>query len=382
MKSKRNITSEIIILFLTSRAVFLLFAVLATLILGLKEGYLGEQFDHNLPYLAWVWANFDGMHYLNIATTGYHNFDFAFFPFYSLTISLLGYILPVSHIYLGIAVSLASYFCSMIMIYKIAKLDYKENIARSALLFLSFFPVAFFYNSIYPDSIFLLLTTLSFYNARKSNWVLAGIFGGLSVFTRISGLSLLPALVVEWYLQNKKYQKNYKKFVVLFTKNALITLSLTFVGLIVYMTYLKINFGDWFLFQKSMIAWKQQEFIFPPQVIYRYFRIFFLVDKSLLVYWVAVLEFISLIAYVLLSLYVLKKVRLSYGIFAFFLLLMVTFTGTLAGTPRYMLHLFPGFIGISLILNRSSLLKGAALVLFFIIGAILTAMFTRGYFIT
>ncbi|KKR09820.1 MAG: hypothetical protein A3D24_01830 [Candidatus Blackburnbacteria bacterium RIFCSPHIGHO2_02_FULL_39_13] len=382
MEFKQIFIKEIIILFFTSRMFFLLFAALATLVLGLKESYLGKQFDHTSPYFSWIWANFDGRHYLNIAVLGYRNFDFAFFPLYPSIISLLGYVFPIPHLYLGIGVSFASYFVAMIMIYKIVKIDYKNSIAKSTLLFLSFFPLAFFYNSVYPDSIFLLLTTLSFYCARKKRWVLAGIVGGLSVFTRISGLSLLPALAVEWYIQNNGSQTNFKKIVLKFSNSLLITLSLTLLGLVAYMVYLRINFGDWFLFQKSMSAWNQQGIIFPPQVVYRYLKIFFLVDKSLLVYWVAVLEFTSFVFYILLSMYVLRKVRFSYGVFSIILLLMVTFTGTFAGTPRYMLHLFPGFIAMALIFEKRTLLRRITIIVFFVLGAILTGLFTRGYFVT
>ena len=61
---------------------------------------------------------------------------------------------------------------------------------------------------------------------------------------------------------------------------------------------------------------------------------------------------------------------------------MVTFTGTFAGTPRYMLHLFPGFIAMALIFEKRTLLRRITIIVFFVLGAILTGLFTRGYFVT
>lgn len=356
--------------FLVSRVLFLVFALLAPIFTPLQEGYLGKQFDPNAPYLAWIWANFDGRHFLNIATIGYRNFDFAYFPLYPVLIGIFSKILPISPLYIGILISVLSFATAIFMVYKIVKLDFKENVAGLTLFFLAFFPFAFFYHVVYADSLFLLLSATSFYFARKGNWFWSGVFGGLTVSTRIAGIALIPALTLEWYLQKKKFKAQ-----------SLIAPSLTLLGLVIYMAYLKLNFGDPLLFQKSMGAWQQSSFVFPPQVIWRYLKIFFFVDKGLLVFWVAVLEFVSLFVYLALSVYVWKRVRASYGAFMVVLLLLVSFTGTFAGTQRFMVHLFPGFLGIALLLENRKLLRRFVYILFLVLGLVFTMLFTRGYFI-
>lgn len=356
--------------FISSRILFLVFALIAVSVVPLQEGYLGKQFDLEAPYLAWIWANFDGRHFLNIATLGYRNFDFAYFPLYPFLIGIFSKLFPISPLYLGILISALSFVAAMFVIYKIAKLDFKEKVANLVLFFLAFFPFAFFYHVVYADSLFLLLSTTSFYFARKGRWFWSGILGGLTVLTRIAGLALIPALLLEWYLQNKKLKAQ-----------GLVAPSLILLGLIVYMVYLKLNFGDPLLFQKSMSAWQQGSFVFPPQVIWRYLKIFFFVDKGLLVFWVAVLEFVSLFVYLALSVYVWKKIRASYGAFMVVLLSMVAFTGTFAGTQRFMVHLFPGFLGMALLFEKRGFLRKLVYILFLVLGLVFTALFTRGYFI-
>lgn len=336
----------------------------------LDPGYIGRQVDQSAPYFAWIWANFDGRHFLDIAANGYRGTNFAYFPLYPALIWLLGRISLIPPLYLGILISSFLFLASMFVVYKIVKLDFKENLAVLTLFFLAFLPFAFFYHAVYADSFFLLLSAISFYFARKQNWFTSGIFGGLTILTRIAGLALIPALFLEWYLQNKKLKAR-----------SIIAPSLTFLGLVVYMAYLKFNFGDPLLFQKSMSAWQQSSFVFPPQVIWRYFKIFLSVDKSLLVFWVAVLEFVSLFTYLALSIYVWKKVRASYGVFMVVLLSMVAFTGTLAGTPRYLLHLFPAFLGMALLFEKRGLLRKLVYIIFLVLGLAFTALFTRGYFI-
>lgn len=372
---------NVIIYFLASRYTFFIFSLLAPGVLFLREGYLGQQFNLKTPYLSWIWANFDGVHFLNIATVGYRNFDFAFFPLYPLLISVAGKIFPVPALYLGILISLIFFFLAILIVYKIILLDYNESLARLSLFFLTFFPVAFFYNSVYADGLFLFLSTSSLYFARKNRWAVAGLFGLFSVLCRFSGLALIPALAFEWYFQNEKI--DFRNLgISKFLKSTFIAILLTGSGLIIYMIYLQVNFGDFLLFQKSFSAWDQSRITFPLQTIFRYFKIFTSVDKNLLVYWIAVLELVSFIFYLILSVYTLKKIRISYGIFMITLLLMVSFTGTLAGTPRYILHLFPGFLAMALLVKDRSLFKKIVIIVCVLAGFILTALFTRGYFVS
>ena len=131
-----------------------------------------------------------------------------------------------------------------------------------------------------------------------------------------------------------------------------------------------------------MKAWNQDSFVFPLQVLFRYLKILFSVSPALFEYWIAVLEFISFLLYMALTFYVLKKIRPSYGIFMFVLLLLVTFTGTLSGGPRYILHLFPAFLALAILVSKNRALKIAIIVLFLILGFILSTLFTRGYYIS
>lgn len=372
---------NVIIYFFASRFTFFIFSLLAPAVLVLQNGYLGREINKNVPYLSWIWANFDGVHYLNIATLGYKNFDFAFFPLYPLLINLVSRVIPISSIYLGISISLVAFFLAIFVVYKIILIDFDERVARLSLFFLTFFPVAFFYQAVYADSLFLLLSTSSLYFARKNKWAVSGVFGMLSVLCRFSGLALIPALVFEWYFQNKKI---YMKGLVIFNflRSAFIAILLTGSGLIFYMIYLQVNFGDFLIFQKSFSAWDQAKFTFPLQTIVRYFKIFTSVDKNLLVYWIAVLELVSFTFYLILSAYTFKKIRWSYGVFMILLLFLVSFTGTLAGTPRYILHLFPGSLAMALLLRKHIFLKNLAIIACLLLGFILTALFTRGYFVT
>lgn len=375
--------NKILCLYSISRITFLVFAMLGLYFFPLDSGYLGKQVDSSVPAIVWEWANFDGRHYIDIAASGYRNTNFAFFPLYPLLISIFGNFFQIPFLYSGIFISLASFLVALVFIWKIIRLDYKKDIAQLAVFLICFYPLSFFYNSVYADSQFLLFSTASFYFARRGNWILAGIFGGLTTLTRLSGLALIPALLFEWISQNlNENQFRWKVLLPRFLKSkAMVCLLLTTLGFVSYLVYLQIFFGNWLLFQTSFSAWKQDEVVLLPQVLFRYIKIFLTVDMSLLVYWIAVFEFLSFFLYMGLAIYVWKKIRVSYGIFMIVLLLLVTFTGTFAGTPRYILHLFPGFLGMSVVLENKPKLKTIVFFAFIVLGFVLTGLFTSGHFI-
>ncbi len=374
---------KLLVFFISSRLLFLLYTVIGTYFIIARTGYLGVNLNpENEHYLLWAWANFDGKHYINIAQFGYQRFDFAFFPLYSLLILALTKISSLHFIPAGIIISLSAFIGAIYFIYKITLIDFNKKTASLAIFLLTFFPLSFFYHSVYTDALFLCFTTGSFYFARKKQWFWAGIFGGLATATRLTGMAIIPALAIEWYLQNRTSKKKITELIIPFLKKAAFPLTLAASGFIAYTLYLHINYGNWLLFQQSMSAWSQDKFIFPPQVIFRYLKIFFTVSPAIFEYWIAVLEFVSFFAYIILAVYVLKKIRISYGVFMLVLLMLVTFTGTLAGNPRYILHLFPGFIGIAILVKDKMALRYTLTVVFIALGFILTAIFTRGYFVT
>ncbi|HET9671477.1 MAG TPA: hypothetical protein VFQ40_01345, partial [Actinomycetota bacterium] len=72
-----------------------------------------------------------------------------------------------------------------------------ERIARRAIVVTAIFPTAFFFLAPYTESLFLLLSVLTFREARRDRWERVAVFGGLAALTRSAGIVLVPALLVE-----------------------------------------------------------------------------------------------------------------------------------------------------------------------------------------
>ncbi|OGD69869.1 hypothetical protein A3D09_02360 [Candidatus Collierbacteria bacterium RIFCSPHIGHO2_02_FULL_49_10] len=361
---------KIILLFVVSRLFFLFIAAVSHGFVQTDPGYLGQQVSQGEPSWVWTWANMDGRHFIKIATLGYTGTNFIFFPLYPSLIGLVSFTSHLTPITSGIIISILSTILAVYYLLKLADLDKLKTSKFEVLFLLFFFPYGFILNSVYSDGLFLFFTTTSLYYARKGNWLLSGISALLSSLTRLSGLSLLPILIFEWWAQRRKVGLR-----------GLIAPTLNIVGFLGFAVYMQIVHGNWRLFQISMRAWNMEKTVLLPQVLYRYLHIFVSVSPKLIVYWIAALEFVVFILSFVLALYVYRKIRASYGLFMMILLSLRTFNGTLAGTPRYLIHLFPVYLGLGLLLHNHPRLRFVYYPTTIILGILITSLFVQGYFV-
>lgn len=348
------------------RLALIVVALLATLILPRITTFLGPI----------SWANFDGIHYLAIATNGYGESQQAFFPLFPLLVKISTPVFGGNYLITGMVIIHISLLVALLLLWKLINLDFEPRVARWAVIFLLLSPTSFFLGSFYTESLFLAFLLGSFLAARKKKWLMAGVLGGLASATRLAGIFLLPALVLEGF----KYL-NFNLKTILTKWLWLLLFPIT--GLASYIIYLKVTINDLLAFIHVQPAFGAErsggEIILLPQVIFRYIKIFLTVPITAYQLWIAVLELSMFLSAVALLVIFWRKIRLSYLLFSFLSIISPTFSGTLSSMPRYTLTVFPIFIALSLIKNQ--LLKATLLILYAILLLILTALFTRGYWV-
>lgn len=377
----RSTTLIIIALFLTWRIVLISLSSLAVNFpLGSKTSYLGGgAMNFLLPQL-FSWANFDGEHFLSIAIFGYKQLEQAFFPIFPLIINFFASPFYsnlasslLSSAVVGLIVSNASFLIALILLFELLNLDYSKKISLLTLIVLVIFPTSFYFGALYSESLFLLLTVSSFYLARKGRWIEASFIGALSSATRVFGILLLPALLVEAWQQKVALKK-------------VIWIFLIPLGLIIYMIYQYLNFGDPFAFynlQKVVGEQHQSGVILLPQVYFRYIKMLLTVDIQNSIYQTIVLEFMVGIIFFLLPIYgYFKKIRFSFLVYAMAGFLITTIQGSFSSLPRYILVLFPSFLALAIFVSN---LPKLFRIVFFIVSLIIlfleTTLFLRGYWV-
>ncbi len=371
------------LLFIIWKSILLivLFLSIRFIPLGYTDRFLGGGpiLFHVAPEL-FSWANFDGEHYLSISIFGYKYLEQAFFPTFPFLISLFAkpfssdfVSLLVNSVVAGLMISNISFLLSLIVLYKLITLDYHKKIAFLTIIIILVFPASFYFGSLYNESLFLLLSLLSFYSARKGKWFLASIFGIIASATRVFGFLLLPALLLE--VLNKKAE--FKKwFWILFIP----------LGLASYMFYQHINFGDPLAFynlQTVVGEQHQRGIILLPQVYYRYIKMLLTVDMTNPIYQTIVLEFFIGILFLILPIIgFFQKVRFSYLFYALVGFLMPTVQGSFSSIPRYVIIFFPSFLILSLLLVKINIiLRGIIITLLSVFLIIEAMLFFRGYWV-
>lgn len=371
-------------LFALWRIADLLIAIAAPTLLAhnlpFRFAYLEER--GLLPDFVTSFANFDGVHFLHIATSGYATYEQAFFPLYSILIRILTP-LTNSPFLTGFFLANALFLASLSTLQAYLKKITSVNAALWTFLFVIAFPTSFFFGSVYATSLFFFLSLSTFLFIAREKYCFAGVCAFLASLTWIGGIFLvLPLGLALW--QDKKR--------LLASGRSLAILLAPFLGVGVYMAYLARTVGDPLFFfhaQPAFGANRSTNIIFFPQIIYRYAKIFTTASPGI-VYAVALFELITFLLVFSVLLYDLYWVwhvntgskrtqRLGLSLFSFATLLLPTLTGTFSSIPRYTLFSVAFFVRIAEM--RSLLRKGIVLALFILAHIAALALFIQGYFV-
>lgn len=306
--------------------------------------------------LIYTYANFDGVHYVNIASRGYID-EGRFLPLFPLVIKLVSapfififgqeYVVLIAF-FVGVVMSSIFFLTALLVLEKLLLLDYKQKFVNRVIDLLLVFPTSFFFITIYSESLFLLLTVLVFWFIRTRNWMLVSLLGMLLAVTRLSGVLIGIPILLEFLKDQKNRVVSEYKRILWFV---LIPILLLF-----YMYYNFLTWNDtlFFIHAHGQLGNSREtsSIVSPLVTIYRYVKIFVSVSLKQYEFWVAVIEFKALILGSLFLCYAyLSKVRSSYLLYSVVIFLFPILSGTLTGLPRYMLPVFPIFIGFAFIIQ-------------------------------
>ena len=146
-----------------------------------------------------AFGGWDGIWYQRLAVYGYdptvaHGNGVAFSPLYPVLVRVTGNGLGWSYLVAGIAVSTVAFLVAIILLHRLIERRMGERVARTAVWLTAFFPVAYLFSSVYTESVFLLLTVLTFVLLERGWSTGASIVGSLAVLARPTGILLAPPL--------------------------------------------------------------------------------------------------------------------------------------------------------------------------------------------
>ena len=293
----------------------------------------------------------------------------AYFPLYPFLAGYVGKIFGATQpgIYLGlIVVSWIAFAGAMIVLYRLARLDLDERGAERAVLLTALFPFSFFFGMPYTESVFFLLTLLTFYCFRTQQWIAGGVAGALTTATRVNGVLMGPSLV--WIAWKKSRPREWPI--------ALAGLALVGAGVGAYSLYVYHLSGNAFEWASSISRWNYHPgsapWTAPWQLATKLVtepRHYFRTDPMALydtLYGLCAIIFIVSIPFVWM------RFGLAYGLFMVANLWLPLSSGVFEGMGRYCSVLFPFFIWIA---AQSRVVSTTVAIAFAIMYPIALAMF-------
>lgn len=336
-------------------------------------------------------ANFDGFHYVKIATENYGEYQQTFFPLLPILIRILSFISIDNLTTLGLIMNASLSLATVVIWYNILERTFSGSLAKKSIITMLAFPSAFFLFTLYTESLFIFLLgiyTYSVINQKKPLAIISGILLGLTRLVGIFAIAIPFSYFAFSYFRDKKRVWGY------------ITSALgPILGLILYISYLFVRYKSPLLFitaQKGFGNERATEHIvIIPQVIWRYIKIIFSAGFDF-GYFVAIVE---LIMFLFVGYFLMRKslalwrsissdlIKKEYSplevgllIFSVANLILPTLTGTLSSVPRYALPGISLYITMAQILPKKILL--ALLMALLMLQIILLAFFQKGYFVS
>lgn len=369
---------EVTVDFIVTRFAIIVIAELAAVIVGQRPGEHVQESSHLL--LA-VWGRWDAVHYLDIATIGYHGTDMAFFPLYPLLIAGLGPLIG-NHLVAGLIISNVALFFGLLFLYKLVEHEFDRGVARRAIFYISIFPTAVFFSAVYTESLFFMLTVASFYYMRERRWWLAGGIGLFAALTRVEGVLLAVPFVIEWASANWNALRDpfggERRQALSRALLDLLPIVLIGVGLGLYMGYLWVLNGDPLYFSHVQVHWNRHLAAPWTSVISTWHKITHATTGQTVANQAIELTFTALMIGVLAGGW--RKLKPSYVAYMALSILVPMSTSSLMSMQRFALVLFPMFPILALWGKRPSV--NNAIVAFFLpLLGLFTVLFADWYWV-
>lgn len=288
----------------------------------------------NYPLFETMWARWDGVWYTLIATRGYRphvGILNAFFPAYPGLIHVTGALLGGNDLLAGILINRLLLFPTVGIFTQIVREESGDQAAESAPLFFLLVPTAVFFLAVYTETLFLFACLACFLAMRHQRWWLAGVCCVVATATRLPGVVLAAALLVEGVVSRRFWR-------------ALGAAALGMSGLAVYMLYSTALYGDPLAFQHAYdYGWQFRHFtlniaLAPLQAIQALARAWPWQGDSA---FVTASYVLALAVDCILLLGMWRSLRWSYRVFVVGSIMLPLTSSSLVSYNRYSLVLFP-----------------------------------------
>jgi Gpi18-like mannosyltransferase len=204
------------------------------------------------PTADWsVFSYSDSPRYEEIATSGYQygsdienqKYNIVFFPLFPLlTRAVMA--LGLSFDAAGTIINNLAFLGALVILYRWVAQRHSKSIARWATAVLAWCPLTLFASVTYTEALFLLLTTASLKTFDQHQYAWAALCGALATATRVTAVALIPTFFLVAWRERRPWP-------------AYLAGIFTASGLLAFIVYCAVNFGDPLAFVHAQKAWRE-----------------------------------------------------------------------------------------------------------------------------
>jgi Gpi18-like mannosyltransferase len=202
--------------------------------------------------LSWdVFSRWDSRIYETIITKGYRfhddgkGYNVAFFPLYPLLIQAVMQ-LGLSFEVAGTLINNLAFLGALVVLYLWADEHHGRRVARWATAAMAWCPFSLFGTVIYTEGLFLLCSTsaLRAFDRKQYGW--AAVWGALTTAIRPPGIALVPTFLMTAWRERRG-------------AIAYLTALITSIGLLLYMAFCGLRFGQPLAFVLTQRGWQSNQ---------------------------------------------------------------------------------------------------------------------------
>lgn len=371
---------------LNKKSTKLIFLFIIAMILAYIAGYIYACIVSGYMVSFRVFYNIaftitDAENYLKIAENGYvtegiDKYTLVFFPMFPLLIRILHTITFLDYPVCSFIISFTSACASVVLMYKLIKLDYSDDVAFKGAVFYIIYPVSSFLISGLNEALFMTLLLSTVYFVRKKKYLLAGLFGFMVAFTRLPGLCVGALMLTEtiMYIIRSVHKKKFKIKILL---KQCFMMFITLMGLVVYLLINYVLYKDCFKFLEFQREIWYQSISNPFSVIFN------TIINLQICQGIYKIGFSNLFACVFILVALLyganNKIRISYLVYTIVYFWICFSASWLLSGARYSLGAFIIFISAGLFLYKFKRISKVIYVLFFILFIYVSCLCTNSY---
>lgn len=251
---------------LSLRAALLLIPALF-LLLGLVLRYMAYAAIVPEPSLAGFadgLCRWDCGWYVRIAETGYDPFpvpkminagNWAFFPLFPMLVGGLRALTGLPTMIVATATSLLMAYGAVVLSWQLLAPNLRAYALYSAFILAG--PFSMYFTTFYTEVAFVFLTIGVFVALKKQNYLLAGVLAALLSATRIVGVFIVFAIVIQAFYDHKARGGTIRDFIAfaLGRPDLVLAVFIAPMGLFCYMLFLHLQVGDALAFSHVQRAW-------------------------------------------------------------------------------------------------------------------------------